>query len=502
MSKKGRKRRQASGLRPHASEPRNERSSRSPTPEARGPAPQAPEAPAFWFGFEVAWAKLAIGRVLLFGMLAIDALMQIRHAPRYGAGGFNVGQLGIFDALGPTRGSYEVCELINAYLLILIACGVGTRIALPIVAAIYSWLYFGSQLDSYQHHYLVALLLWLACFVPWERPDGARADTPVRSWGLRLMLVQVAIMYVWAAISKMNPAWWDGSTLGQQITGSLRSLIDHTVGIRMASRMVIPVELTLACTVWNRRAWPIAAPLGLLFHLGIVASGLEIGLFAWLMIAFYAFVIPDVVWTTIARFVTVKLPDVTRARWIVWALAFVLAIVLAAVTRFEHTIAVAIVLAIAFGGATLAALVRGRPALAWLAAAHLLAFATWFTVDRATTVASDYYLFWGGSARRLGDTESAMNAYEHLVAISPDNASGHYHLGQLWLAHDRSDDGLAELHAAEALDPHHARAFVAEAEWLAAHGRRDEALTKVREAEGAEPTDPDVRRLVGALQHR
>src|SRR5947209_13493054 len=97
----------------------------APAAAAQSPKPKA-QSPSFWFSFSVPWAKLAAGRVVLFGLLAIDALLQIRHAPRYGAGGFNVGQLPIFDAHGPSRGSYEVCELINAYLFVLVACGVGT----------------------------------------------------------------------------------------------------------------------------------------------------------------------------------------------------------------------------------------------------------------------------------------------------------------------------------------------------------------------------------------
>src|SRR3954471_19925088 len=117
------------------------------------------EQPAFWFGFDVAWLKLLVFRVVFFGMLAIDALLQIRHAPRYGAGGFNVAQLPFLDSIGPTRGSYEVAQLISAYLFVLAALGVATRFVLPVVTTIYAWLYFTSQLDGYQHHYLVALLL-------------------------------------------------------------------------------------------------------------------------------------------------------------------------------------------------------------------------------------------------------------------------------------------------------------------------------------------------------
>ena len=270
-------------------------------------APVAPPAqPAFWFGFEITWAKLAVTRVVLFGLLALDALLQIRHAPRYGAGGFNVAQLPGLDALGPSRALYALGELANAYLFVLAACGVATRVVLPIATAIYAWLYFGSQLDSYQHHYLVALVLLLACFVPWQRPGHVAPATRIRSWALRLVLVELAIMYLWAAISKMNVTWLDGRTLAGQITGPLRHVVDATVGIRTASRLVVLVELALASTIWIRPAWRVAAPLGLMLHVGIVFSGLEIGLFAWLMVGIYVLVIPDGIWVWLAELPPVR----------------------------------------------------------------------------------------------------------------------------------------------------------------------------------------------------
>jgi len=248
-----------------------------------GPA----EEPRFWFGFEVPWAKLVLARVVVFALLAIDALRQIEHAPRYGAGDFNVAQLPLFDALAPGRVLYSVSELVLAYLLVFAACGVLTRYVLPIATVIYGWLYFSSHLDSYQHHYLVWLVLLLACFVPWQRPADATATTPVRSWALRLIYVQLALLYFWAAISKMNSAWVDGRTLGGQLSGSIRSLVDATVGLKGAAWIVILVELTLAATIWVKRTWWIAAPLGIALHAGILATSLEIGLFAWLMLGLY-----------------------------------------------------------------------------------------------------------------------------------------------------------------------------------------------------------------------
>jgi hypothetical protein len=476
--------------------------------QARLDRAQTPaEPPAFWFGFEVTWAKLALGRFVLFALLALDALLQISHAPRYGAGNFNVAQLPLLDLIAPGRVAYLVGQLVCSWLFVLAACGVATRIVLPLVAAIYGWLYFGSHLDSYQHHYLVWLILLLACFVPWQRPADAEPATRVRSWALRLILVQLGILYFWAAVSKLDGAWLDGRTLGGQIHGSLRWLIDSTIHIRAASILVVATELALAFTVWRPRTWRYAAPLGLALHIGILASGLEIGLFAWLMIGLYIFIVPDAIWvwlvesapiaaarraaTTIAGYFS----GTTAIIW--WVLAAAIAALLVLVSRFDNARLVGLLLLAALLAIT--ATLRGRQRVAWIATAHLLAFCLWTVVDRTTSEPSDYYRLWGGSARRLGDPETSEYAYRRMTEIAPNDGTGHYQLGRLLLAREAGEQGLAELHKAQDLEPMKARAYIAEARWLASHGQNDAAIAKVREATIIEPGDTEARTLLNSL---
>ena len=467
----------------------------------------AAERPTFWFGFEVAWAKLAIGRAVLFGMLALDALLQIRHAPRYGAGGFNVAQIPLLDGLGPTRASYAAAELINAWLFTLAAFGVATRWVLPAAAAIYAWLYFGSQLDSYQHHYLVSMILLLACFVPWQRPpDGAPR---VRSWALRLILVELGIMYLWAAVSKMNGAWTNGTTLATQIIGPMRHMIDATVGIAFASKLVILVELSLAALVWQPRFAALIAPLGIAFHVGILFSGLEIGLFAWLMIAVYLFVIPDRVYDALVNALDTPLNAwrVIAAwfdgalGWFVWLVSIALALIFAMLARFEYAGRIGAVVLVATITGTAISVVRAPTArrMTAIGLAHLAAFALWLATDHASTVAIDYYRFWGGTSRRLGDLAASERAYRELIAVAPDEPTGHMQLGRILLNQGKSDEGLAQLHEAEHVDPTDPRAFVVEARYLASRGQLDDALIKAKDATYADPNDKAARDLLDKL---
>jgi tetratricopeptide (TPR) repeat protein len=481
--------------------------SAKPPPEARGKPPKRPPAPApvFWFGFEIPWAKVALVRVVLFGLLAIDAFLQIRHAPRYGAGDFNVAHLPFLSSVGPGRAGYEIGQLLEAYLLALAALGVALRLVLPIAAALYAWLYFGSQLDSYQHHYLVALVVAMACFVPWRRPPDAAPATPVRSWAIRLILVQLGIMYLWAAISKLDPAWTSGRTLGGQLTGPLRSVVDATVGMRAASILVIGTELLLACTIWLRPAWRLAAPLGILFHLGIVASGLEIGLFAYLMLGLYLLVVPDALLVRLAETRAVQAIRRPLARltattsWAVWAIALGAGVGIGALVRLEHALGVTIAASmIPLALAVRARIAGGAPPLS-LGAAHLAALALWLACDRASTVAADYYKFWAGSQRRIGDLKTAEHAYRRLVEVAPDLELGHYYLGRILTSDGRGDEGAPHLREAQRLAPGSARAYMEEARWLESQGKHADAVDKARQGAAAEPASREARALLDSL---
>jgi hypothetical protein len=460
----------------------------------RSPSPS----PSFWFGFELSWLKLLLVRVTFFPLLAVDALLQIPHAARYGTG-FQLAHLPLLDGLAPGRVPFIAIHLALAALFTLAALGVLTRLALPLAAALYAWVYLSSQLDSYQHHYLVGLVLVLACAVPWERPPATPLAATTRSWAARLILVQLAIVYAWAAIAKLSPAWLDGSALALQVRVPwVRSLVDAVPGTWATVAVVtVAVELFLAVAVPWRRLWPIAAPLAVAFHLGIDQTGLEIGLFSYLMVALWLLAVPERWLAPLARIAPVPGPRPPPG----WSFAALLVAIaasaaVAAAVRLPTTTSAA--LAIGAAIAVAFAVLRRRPShLA--AAAPLVATLLWLAVDRGTDIAADTYRYWGGSARRLGNPAEARIAYQRLVAIAPDHAGGHYQLGRL-LAADAPDRAREHLRRAQALEPRRARAFVAEGELLVRRGDRAAALDRARAAVAAEPADAAARRLLADLE--
>jgi hypothetical protein len=257
--------------------------------------------------------------------------------------------------------------------------------------------------------------------------------------------------------------------------------------------------------VWLRPAWIVAAPLGILFHLGIVVTGFEIGLFAYLMVAIYILIIPDRVWTTLGNNLigagAALRTLASRPGWTAIGAAIVIGVVAAFLVRLPNAFGIVIGLGIVPILIGFRAITRGGPPTAAAGIAHVVAIVLWLTVDRTTTVAEDYYRFWGGSQRRLGDKTQSEEAYRRLLEIKPDDVSGHFQLGRLLLSRDRFDDGIAELHEAQRLDPKQARLFAEEARWLAGRGRHDDAIAKAKEAIAAEPSDSPARQLLDSLNN-
>jgi predicted Zn-dependent protease len=211
----------------------------------------------------------------------------------------------------------------------------------------------------------------------------------------------------------------------------------------------------------------------------------------------YVFVVPDRVWIWIVE----RLPTFERAvldkpRWIIWLACVAAGTTLAAFCRFDHALLVGcLLLVVPIAAATL---YRDRR-VATFAIAHLAAMITWTAVDRISNVASDYYLLWGGHARRTNDRETAELLYRKTLAVDPDQPTAHLQLGRLLLARNSDAEGLAELHAVQQLEPHEAAAFTAEARWLATHGKHDEALAKAKQATAADPKDKEARSFLDSL---
>jgi HTTM domain len=479
----------------------------TPAPAAAAPAPPRPDAdePAFWFDFTVPWTKLALARFVLFGVLAVEGFLQIRHGARYGTG-FNVAHLRVLDDAAPGRVAFVVSWLVLSYVLILFALGVALRL-IPVAALAYGWLYFSSELDSYQHHYLVFLVLVLASFVRWRRPDGAAPDEPPpRSWAIRLILVQVGVMYAWAAIAKLHGYWLDGTALSQQIgTPWIRHLVGHVPGgWATTACTVLALEAFLSVAVWCRRLWPVAFPLGIAFHAGIAMSNLQIGLFSYVMFGLWLLAVPDR-WVEAAagaiagavrgvrRLGASATDHAGRRPWSLVAVALAPAAIawLFSTLPFDRTTEVGVVVGIAVATIAVAArFVESPRAAGRTLGVGLVAAAALAGLGRTTSTAVEYYRYWAGDARVRGHDDVALDLYRRVLELEPDDATSHYRLGRIELRAGHEDLARDHLRAAERLRPGDARPYLALAEWLGRKERFDEALAAARNAERVAPGEP------------
>lgn len=460
-------------------------------PEVRAPAPPravvvagvAPS-PSWWFDFELDRHHLALLRVLFFGVLAIDAFFQIGHAPRYGAGEFNVPQIAWLPLPTPSRELMLGLDLALAYLCAMAALGVGTRVAVPIAAALDAYGYFSSQLDSYQHHYLVVMLLVCAAFVPWHDPSPR-----VKSWALRLFTVQVALLYAWAAVSKLDARWLDGTALDRQLRPAwIRDVVGANMGL--LAKAVFFGEIALAVAWLWRRTWPYALALGLSFHVGVELAEFQIGQFSYVMIAVYSLMLTETAAVGPGRLLArVRLPGGLGLGAV--ALAFAIVATIVAWTVIPLPVSgwvVAGTIAVAIGAFAL----RRRPAVG---VAHVVAWAMIATLARTTDQALDYHKYWGGSARRLGQTAEMRRAYLGLLAIEPDHGPANYYLGQLALADQHPDEALARFRRAQRGQPDAARGWVGEAQAQLALGHRDLAKAALDHAVQLEPGNEEAARV-------
>ncbi len=117
----------------------------------------------YFFGSVDAARPYLLVKGFLF-LLAFDCFIDlVPHGGRYGVGDFNVAHFRWLDAIQPTPSPaiYLGTIFLIGLLALTIALSGHSRWALGALAALYTYGWAMSQLDSYQHHYLLTLALAL-----------------------------------------------------------------------------------------------------------------------------------------------------------------------------------------------------------------------------------------------------------------------------------------------------------------------------------------------------
>ena len=158
---------------------------------------------------------------------------------------------------------------------------------------------------------LVQLLVFYLLLAPagdglsvdrWLRRDRDFWDFSQRAiWPLRLVQVQVSILYLAAVWDKVRGSTWnDGTAVSYALRiGDLERLpipgfvTDSLILANLMTFGTLAVEFALAVLVWNRVLRPWVLLLGVMLHLGI-DYGVRVGFFSWaVLVAYVAFIPPE-----------------------------------------------------------------------------------------------------------------------------------------------------------------------------------------------------------------
>lgn len=407
----------------------------------------------YWHDFAIHPLRMVAIRIAFFGLLAFDLwVMFMEHAPRYGAGGMNATQFAWLDAIAPLpwTGIVSAGWLLGGFLAARAALGVAVRQSAVLLALIYGGIYLWCQADSYQHHYLIALLLGIVAFIPetaWharfsgERTAEGAAPTDARSWAIRMIYVQFALVYFWTGFTKIDPVWLSGDTL-RMLTASAENQVLMTKAAELVGTTrdgiytlgawsVMIGELVVGFFFLWRRLWTLALITAPWFHVGVEVIGFDIELFSYYMIALDLILLAPrrlFVWIELGGAAVGRRLTPWKARLTRWPPSLTAA-------RAVGGACAAITLALAIqapyygaGGAAataavlcLLATLPGRAVLP-IGLAHVFAAGALWAAAAFSSAPYDYYRLWGGDLKRRGETDLAIEMYRRANAVEPGPA--------------------------------------------------------------------------------
>lgn len=134
----------------------------------------------------------------------------------------------------------------------------------------------------------------------WRRSGSFFSSRNCKLWALRLMQVQVSIIYISTVIAKLRGETWQNGT---SVLYSLRQadmlvlpmpdwLTNNLLLMNAAAWGTLVVEFSIGVLVWNRRWRPWVLAAGVLLHLGITIS-LQVGLFSFAIFVLYLTFVPS-----------------------------------------------------------------------------------------------------------------------------------------------------------------------------------------------------------------
>ncbi len=312
------------------------------------------------------------------------------------------------------------------------------------VFLLYTYGWSMSMLDSYQHHYFLSLVLFCACFISGHVFGGHYPEQKHEVWPFRLVTITVALLYLFAALSKLESGWRDGRLLADMIDASnldRLSLLQRVLGHHFwpaMSALVITGESLLAIAYmlipWLSRPmrW-MALMLGVCVHLGIEFSGLHIGWFSYYMILLAIMVFVPSSWVSRAERLRLSAWDSQLRPSGFHVLGFLAAVSIAAyvVDLPGARIALATYSVMLAGVFLYGALTGRSETLREISNAGLGSVLVLVLAIGISDVRFDYYRYAGKDAERKGELQVALRAYTKAEQYAPRGKSRAHKIGRL-----------------------------------------------------------------------
>lgn len=248
-----------------------------------------------------------------------------------------------FDWLRPLPGDGMFLVFHGLGLLsVLIMLGLCYRLSMTLFWLSFSYVFLLDQAQYLNHFYLISLVSFLLIFVPAHRalavdallrPSIRSAVAP--NWALWLLRGQMAIVYVFGGLAKINPDWLAGEPLRAWLAARtdfpvIGGLFTEEWMVYLFSYGGLLLDLfVVPLLLWRRTRLP-ALALALAFHL-TNSRLFNIGIFPWLAIAAtLLFLPPD--WFRLGRWQPAGLGaagvavSAGRRRWILAGMALYFAV--------------------------------------------------------------------------------------------------------------------------------------------------------------------------------
>jgi hypothetical protein len=244
---------------------------------------------------------LGLVRLIIGFFLFRQALHDVQLAADVGYFGerFHVAMLP--EALVPSARGFVALELLMMLCGAAAVVGIAARPALLVAAPLGIFLILCDRMRYHHHLYVLYLTAFLLAFSPCDRSwvRGRRLARERRGplWAVRLLQLQLSIIYIASGGSKLLDAdWRSGRVHAQRQTRTTPAAVDAGVPRRLMAFLASPLggsilakgailtELGVAVALWHPRTRRVAALIGIAFHVTIdFTAGVDI--FSWVSIA-------------------------------------------------------------------------------------------------------------------------------------------------------------------------------------------------------------------------